>query len=506
MQSIKLIAVKSLLTLSIPFLALCAQAQSDAAKIQTDSSSVEFDSVEVQFVALPDSTGIGAPDGKLVSKEIGPSGGNIVSDDGRVELIFPQGALVSTTTISIQPITNLIPNGSGKAYQFEPSGLHFAKAAELIFHYSKGEAENCPAFLKFMAIQSGNGKWEYLDYENWDSAAGSLKGHISHFSQFVDGAWYDLDPTEKSVKVGESFGLTLTAAVGPGEDALPPLPGRRTFRGKQLKWSVEGGAKFGTITGGSTRWAANYTAPQYLPNKNAKVILKVDSSFIQVVVQHSRGRARGWVGRTRVPRTMNLATFECNVKLYDKYRITIIKTGASVLKCGAELDDRSIFQATFYPDNVEIDDPFNSAPTLTTLPNCPPSERGGRRISQTLIYDAGGCEGPVDVNKDKKTNYDVSSNGETVVPPDITLEFVPYRVKIMNGKIRSPSTPGANTNSHFLKRQLHLPAQDVPDERDDAEDVNVGNEIKFKGDRSRQEYTRPGDSPEHSFKLIIEAI
>jgi hypothetical protein len=63
------------------------------------------DSVEVRVIELPDSTAIGAPDGKPVSKEIGPAGGSITSDDGRVELIFPEGALTTATVISIQPLS-----------------------------------------------------------------------------------------------------------------------------------------------------------------------------------------------------------------------------------------------------------------------------------------------------------------------------------------------------------------------------------------------------------------
>ncbi len=74
---------------------------------QTDTSAIKF-------IEPPDSTGFGISDGKLVSKLIGPAGGSMAADDGRVELIFPAGALTANTNISIQPITNKL-NGSGKA-------------------------------------------------------------------------------------------------------------------------------------------------------------------------------------------------------------------------------------------------------------------------------------------------------------------------------------------------------------------------------------------------------
>ena len=57
---------------------------------QLDTTEIQADSLQVKLVQLPDSTAVGAPDGKAVSKEIGGAGGTIISDDGRVELIFRQ--------------------------------------------------------------------------------------------------------------------------------------------------------------------------------------------------------------------------------------------------------------------------------------------------------------------------------------------------------------------------------------------------------------------------------
>jgi hypothetical protein len=76
----------------------------------------------------------------------------------------------------------------------------------------------------------------------------------------------------------------------------------------------------------------------------------------------------------------------------------------------------------------------------------------------------------------------------------------------MNGKIHYPGTPGASTNSHFLKRQLHIPTEQTPDEIISEEDVNVGNKIQFTANRTHQEYQRAGDKAEHSFRLIIDPI
>src|SRR5438045_2117146 len=119
--------MKKIFTSALLFLSLYLPAQNDSSSIH--------------IIEPSDSTAIASPEGKLVSKVIGTAGGRIVSDDGRVELIFPANALTANTSISIQPTTNPAPNGSGKAYSFEPSGIQFKKPVQIIFHYTDEEAE-----------------------------------------------------------------------------------------------------------------------------------------------------------------------------------------------------------------------------------------------------------------------------------------------------------------------------------------------------------------------------
>lgn len=56
--------------------------------------NAQTDTPGIENIPFSDSTAIGTPDGKLTSKEIGVNGGTVISDDGRVQLIFPAGALV----------------------------------------------------------------------------------------------------------------------------------------------------------------------------------------------------------------------------------------------------------------------------------------------------------------------------------------------------------------------------------------------------------------------------
>jgi hypothetical protein len=323
--------MKKILILSMLSFSICVHAQ-------TDSTEIQDDSLEVQVVTLPDSTAIGTPDGKLVTKEIGPLGGTIISDDGRVELIFPDSALTAATTISIQPITNLVPNGSGKAYQFEPSGIHFKKPVEIIFHYTQEEEDICPALLKFMAIQSGNGKWEYMDYDDWDSSAKTLTASISHFSGFLNGNEVVLVPEETTLKVGHKQLFYLKKVLPPakesstsnetGEDELPALPVPDVHLGDKEKamWYVNnipgGNGSVGKINRVKNETIqAEFIAPNTLPASEVKVKL----NMVIIVINKKVGRAGKKMGKmiTKESEIESLATFTCLVHLYDQFKITV---------------------------------------------------------------------------------------------------------------------------------------------------------------------------------------
>jgi hypothetical protein len=453
------------------FFVTCIYAQPDI---------VEEDTLEVKYIELPDSTAIGTPDGKLVSKEIGPAGGTIISEDGKVKLIFPEGALTTTTTISIQPIVNLIPNGNGKAYKLEPSGIQFLKSVEIFFTYTPEEEEVCPAILKFMALQSSNGKWEYMNFDDWDSTTMSLKGSISHFSAVMNGNLMELSTVDTTLKVGESFELSLNiAGAASGDDELPLLP----MTNERAKWSLKGSGKLNRKGG----YYTTYTAPDYLPQKDAKVELTIRKTTIERIVQTTTRHGRiVWKGETLVPHHEKFS-FTCNIKLYDHYRITVIKEGQSVLDCGAELDDRSFFITKLFPrKRPEIYNEINSEPTLTKKPNCSGESSGGRvsRGDYPIKYSPAGCKGPVHVMPQNLSGYGMTIN--TNAAPDIRLEFTIAYVKIMTiiGK---------------LPEEIHEFTKSLMG-------GSVGNSIKFKANREHQDITIDGNDPIDSYRLIIEPL
>jgi len=124
------------------FISLTASAQNDA----TDDTT-----------ATPAITETGKANGKISEMKMNKDGGTLVSGDGNLELIIPSGALSKKTTISIQPITNMVPNGNGQAYRLEPSGIQFQKPVQLVFHYDEEESKDSMQLLMGIAMQDDKG-------------------------------------------------------------------------------------------------------------------------------------------------------------------------------------------------------------------------------------------------------------------------------------------------------------------------------------------------------------
>ena len=298
-------------------------------------SHAQTDKLQIKYLALPSVTDVGAPEGKIVSKEIGPSGGTITSDDGKLQLIFPEGALMNSTSISIQTGANVIPNGNGKSYRLEPSGTKFQKPVSLIFHYTKKEAETCPPEFMFLAIQDHKGTWSYHDYEDLDSTTRSLKGFITHFSAVVNANMIELYPREETVKVNGKLDFSLnivqspgssTTDAGNGEDELPPLPTIAPLGNYQAVWSVNnrpnGSTTYGIIepeSGSPQR--AEYTAPTVLP-LNYDVTVKIALKLF-VTAPRTERRSRGKIITLNERQLIDQSELTSVVHLYDLYNVKI---------------------------------------------------------------------------------------------------------------------------------------------------------------------------------------
>lgn len=229
-------------------------------------------SLPVKMIRLDSTTAIGKPDGEEETKEIGAEGGIIVSADGKLELIFPEGALPKKKKITVQPVVNHAANGSGKAYRMEPSGLRFEKPVTIVFHYSYDKVSGTLPGLKGIAGQDEKGKWEVLPDFVVDTAAKTITSQIHHFSSYTAFDKIVLHPQQGRVKVEKTQGLWLAIAdyapppVSDGE--LPPLPPQVII--PEPDWDVNGIRRGdqhnGWITGDGT--SVLYHAPASVPTDN----------------------------------------------------------------------------------------------------------------------------------------------------------------------------------------------------------------------------------------------
>jgi hypothetical protein len=250
----------------------------------------------------PAVTDTGNPVGDLTSASIGPSGGTLQSADGNISVTIPAGALSSTTSISIQPVTNNAPLGLGFGYRLQPEGTTFAKPVQLTFHYDQTVLKKTlPDFL-WIVTQAANGSWNAMLKSIVDTSAKTVTISSTHFSDWALGRFIDftLNPVSTAIKKGQSVKLSLTGfsrdkaiendelvplipMTGQGDDLTPITPIQSQlmdFRVKQ--WTMNGTAApvsngNGSLTASGV--GATYTAPNQKPTVNpVAVSVEVEAS------------------------------------------------------------------------------------------------------------------------------------------------------------------------------------------------------------------------------------
>jgi hypothetical protein len=226
----------------------------------------QSNNLSIRYLRMDSVTALGKSIGEPVSQEIGKEGGTISSDDGMIELIFPENALSKKKKIKIQSISNLAANGRGNAYQMEPSGIQFQKPVTLVFHYSENELTGTSAEFKGIAWQDENGKWQQIPEVSVDTVAKTITTQISHFSSYASFDKIVLRPQQARVKVEKSIQMEIHFVISDLDAgiALPPnIP--------NPQWTVNsipfGNSDVGRITPLTTN-NARFTAPVSMPDQN----------------------------------------------------------------------------------------------------------------------------------------------------------------------------------------------------------------------------------------------
>ena len=123
----------------------------------------------------------GTPSGAPRLQDVGQPGGTVRSPQGEITLTIPEGALPSTVTITIQPITNPAPGGLGGGYRLGPEGTVFQVPVTITFRGSALVALD----RQGIAYQDADGYWLRPQGQALDAGAGTLSVATTHFSDWA---------------------------------------------------------------------------------------------------------------------------------------------------------------------------------------------------------------------------------------------------------------------------------------------------------------------------------
>ncbi|MGZ8544565.1 MAG: hypothetical protein ACXWV0_04675 [Flavisolibacter sp.] len=131
-------------------------------------------------------TAVGTPDATpLVEETIDETGGSISSQDGRINITIPAGALDGDQQISIQSISNHNPLAIQKAFRLSPHGVHFKKPVTIEFSYTDEDVKNTIPEALGIAYQDAQGIWQAEGGVVIDKVNQTAKITTNHFSDWT---------------------------------------------------------------------------------------------------------------------------------------------------------------------------------------------------------------------------------------------------------------------------------------------------------------------------------
>lgn len=183
----------------------------------------------------------GTPYGQVVSIEVGTSGGTLISPDGKLKLIIPEGALSATKSISIQSISNEAPLGAGNAYRLMPAGTTFQKPVQLVFSYDDQQVDEIPAEFLWIVTQANDGSWNAMMKSMVDKISKTVSIETTHFSDWALGRFMELSlvPASQTVKKGKTiqllvFGFSRDKEISGNDELVPLIPLGEVKEGDEL--------------------------------------------------------------------------------------------------------------------------------------------------------------------------------------------------------------------------------------------------------------------------------
>ncbi|HMG68628.1 MAG TPA: hypothetical protein VK588_13110 [Chitinophagaceae bacterium] len=376
--------------------------------------------------AKPAITAFGKSDGEKIEMKIGKDGGSIISPDGKIKLIVPEGAVSKKTIFSIQPTKNLMPNGIGKSYQMEPAGINFQQPLQIIFYYTDPETKGNSPELLAIAMQDDKGQWLSPTKVTTDTVAKTLTAEILHFSSYVLYECATIYPESARVKVNGSIRLKILGIVNytGGEvydENHKEIPLKVRTESAEI-WSVNGIPKGNSTTGlisASQDYTAIFQAPAKVPSQNPAAV-SVQERFFE---------NNAYAGRWHVIKLVS------NITIYDgdAYEVKM----ESVIKSGDKYAWGGIRTATDKGSFiVSLED---NKPTLINIVN---NLEVMTNDCKNKILNPTTCTGLLHVAGIK--DFKITPANPPGQPyPTVEISFVPFPIEFSKAQFLCPPPPGS---------------------------------------------------------------
>jgi hypothetical protein len=251
----------------------------------------------------PIPTAVGDAVGAVVTKQIGVNGGGIVSADGKVELQIPAGALSSSTSISIQAITNNAPNGISNGYRFTPDGMKFSTAATLKIHYAAGDIGGSLPDLLGISFQDSTGLWWRVNNFTNDQANKTISAPIMHFSDWTLFDVMNITPSSAAIRTNKSLNLDVTYVNAKDDNDSVAILLRKVGK---ITWSATAGVLSATTD--NTDMSRFYKAPATIPSANPVAV----SAQVQITFKYHG-------------KTFNNTTLVSNITIYNTDEVYLLE-------------------------------------------------------------------------------------------------------------------------------------------------------------------------------------
>lgn len=236
-------------------------------------------------------TAVGVADNSNPStKVLGVEGGIISSNDGKISVSIPQGALSGNQTISIQRISNTNPMGLHNGYRITPHNIVFTKPVTITFRYTEKDVVGTVPEAFGIAYQNNEGVWKAINSTTVNKNLMLVSVETTHFSDWTFFKSFELTSSAAVLPVNGVAQLELISdanfLLASLEKAERPIGKRQNMTALFIKgWSLAGAGKLSP-----NQQKATYTAPATVPSAPNPIAISVNIDLNQkgkfVVLTH----------------------------------------------------------------------------------------------------------------------------------------------------------------------------------------------------------------------------